>query len=127
MVDLAEHRDQGPVQVGDISRRQNISVKYLEQLIIPLKAAGYITSVRGPRGGHMLARPPENISVGEVVRVLEGKVDLTECAGNPESCERSEICPTRGLWEDAAKAMMGKLDQVTLASLIGGKRDRPSV
>ncbi|MDQ1336352.1 MAG: hypothetical protein QG552_3302 [Thermodesulfobacteriota bacterium] len=124
VADLTEHYDQGPVRIGDISRRQNISVKYLEQLLIPLKKAGYIISVRGPKGGHILARSPENISVGEIVRVLEGNMDLIECAGNPECCDRIETCLTRGLWEEAAKAMMGKLDEITLASLIVRKRGR---
>jgi len=127
MADLAEHFDQGPVPIGDISSRQNISVKYLEQLIIPLKTAGYISSVRGPKGGHMLIRPPEDISVGEVVRALEGKAHVTECAGNPECCERSDTCITRGLWEAAAEAMMVKLDQTTLADLIERKRENPGL
>jgi len=64
MLDLAQHYDEGPIQMNEISKRQNISVKYLEQLIIPLKKANFIKSVRGPKGGHMLARPPEEIAIG---------------------------------------------------------------
>jgi len=78
MFDLAKHYDQGPVQIGDVARREGSSVKYLEQLIIPLKKAGLVESVRGPKGGHMLARPPEEISVGEIIRVLERGVSLTD-------------------------------------------------
>ncbi len=79
MLDLAQHYDEGPVQIGNVSKRENISVKYLEQLIIPLKKANFIKSVRGPKGGHMLAKPPEAITVGEIVRVLEGGINLSSC------------------------------------------------
>ena len=76
MLDLAQRYDDGPVQIGDIAKRQDISVKYLEQLIIPLKKAKYVTSVRGPKGGHMLAKSPEKITVGEIVELLEGGTSL---------------------------------------------------
>ena len=71
LLDMAQHYNQGPVQVGDIAKRQGISVKYLEQIIIPLKRAGYVKSARGPKGGHALARRPEEITVGEIVALLE--------------------------------------------------------
>ncbi len=118
MVDLALHYDKGPVQVGEIAKRQDISVKYLEQLIIPLKKADYIKSVRGPKGGHMLAKPPDEITVGEIVRVLEGGIDLSECVENPDACERTESCLTRGVWEEATKAMYEKLNSTTLSKMI---------
>lgn len=118
MVDLAQNYDKGPVQLGDIARRQDISVKYLEQLIIPLKKANYVKSVRGPKGGHMLARAPEEITVGEIVKVLEGGIDLTACIENPDACERTESCLTRGLWEEATKAMYEKLNSATLSKMI---------
>jgi Rrf2 family iron-sulfur cluster assembly transcriptional regulator len=118
MLDLAQHQDQGPVQIGDIAKRQDISVKYLEQLIIPLKKANFIKSVRGPRGGHMLAVSPENITVGEIVKILEGGIDLTDCIGNPEICDRSENCVTRDIWAEATGAMYDKLNAITLAKMI---------
>jgi Rrf2 family protein len=118
MVDLAQHYDKGPVQIGDIAKRQDISVKYLEQLIIPLKKADYIRSVRGPKGGHMLTRPPEEITVGEIVKILEGGIDLSGCIENPNSCERTERCLTRGVWEEATKAMYEKLNSTTLSKMI---------
>jgi Rrf2 family protein len=68
-VDLARHYDQNPVQIGEISKRQDISVKYLEQLIRPLKQAKLVTSVRGPKGGHLLAKKPEKITLGQIVRL----------------------------------------------------------
>ena len=118
MLDLAQHQDKGPVQIGDIAKRQDISVKYLEQLIIPLKKANFIKSVRGPRGGHMLAVSPEKITVGEIVRILEGGIDLTDCIGNPDICDRSENCVTRKIWAAATGAMFDKLNAITLAKMI---------
>ena len=118
LLDMAKHYNQGPVQLGDIAKRQNISVKYLEQIIIPLKKAQYVKSVRGPKGGHMLAKPPEQITVGEIVALLENGAGLVECVAHAELCERSESCPTRLIWREAAKAMFDKLKAITLADLL---------
>ena len=118
MLDLAQHYDEGPVQIRNVSKRENISVKYLEQLIIPLKKANFIKSVRGPKGGHMLAKPPKAITVGEIVRVLEGGINLSSCIENPEVCDRTSDCLTRGLWEEATKAMYEKLNSATLSKMI---------
>jgi Rrf2 family iron-sulfur cluster assembly transcriptional regulator len=123
MLDMAQHCHKGPVQIGDIAKRQDISVKYLEQLIIPLKKANYIKSVRGPKGGHMLARSPEKITVREIVMLLEGGINLSDCIETPDVCNRSGSCLTRGLWEAATKAMYEKLNSVTLSEMIKrGKR-----
>ena len=118
MIDMAQRYNEGPVQIGDIARRVDVSVKYLEQLIIPLKKAGYITSVRGPKGGHMLSKPPDAISIGEVVKVLEGGISLSDCVENPKVCDKSEACLTRSLWEEATKAMHDRLDATTLAEMV---------
>ena len=118
MLDFAQHYEEGPVQIGNVSKRENISVKYLEQLIIPLKKANFIKSVRGPKGGHMLAKPPEAITVGEIVRVLEGGINLSSCIENPEVCDRTSDCLTRGLWEKTTKAMYEKLNSATLSKMI---------
>lgn len=118
MLDMAQHYDQGPVQLGDIAKRQAVSVKYLEQIIIPLKKANYIKSIRGPKGGHVLARPPEEITVAEIVALLEEGTSLAECADDARVCERADICPTRLLWKEAAEAMFDKLQSITLADLV---------
>ena len=118
VLDLAKRFNEGPVRIGDIAEREGISVKYLEQLIIPLKQANFIKSVRGPKGGHMLTRPPEDITVGEVVKALEGGMNFTVCVGDPDQCERSPDCVTRDIWEAASKAMYDKLDSMTLAGLL---------
>lgn len=118
MLDMAQHCNEGPVQIGDIARRQGISVKYLEQLIIPLKKANYVKSVRGPKGGHMLAKSPEQITVGEIVNLLEGGINLTDCIENPDTCNRSSSCLTRAIWQEATKAMYDKLNSMTLSEMI---------
>ncbi len=118
MLDMAQHYREGPLQLGDIAKRQGVSVKYLEQIIIPLKKAHYIESVRGSKGGHMLTKPPEEITVGEIVALLENSTSLLECVENSTVCDRSDICPTRLLWKEASEAMFDRLEAVTLADLV---------
>ena len=120
LVDLARHNGQGPVQIGEISKRQDISVKYLEQLIRPLKQASIVTSVRGPKGGHLLAKKPEEISLGQVVRLFEGQSELVECISNPELCSMSDDCQVRLAWKDATRVLYEKLDSTTIADLLNG-------
>jgi len=128
MLDMAQHYDQGPVQLGDIAKRQDISVKYLEQIIIPLKRERYVKSVRGPKGGHILARPPEEITIGEIVALLERGDNLTECSIHPEVCGRATRCPTRFVWKEAARAMFERLSAITLADLVAmGNGDREAL
>ncbi|MFH1597225.1 MAG: RrF2 family transcriptional regulator [Pseudomonadota bacterium] len=118
MLDMAQNYQGGPLHLTSIANRQGISVKYLEQIIIPLKKAHYVKSVRGPKGGHALARPPEEITVGEIVALLENSVSLVKCSERPESCDRSENCVTRHIWREAAGAMFAKLNSITLADLL---------
>ena len=120
LVDLARNKDQGPVQIGEISKRQEISVKYLEQLIRPLKKAKLVTSVRGPKGGHLLKEKPENISLGQIVRLFEGQTDLVECVSFPEKCAMSDDCQVRLAWRDATRVLYEKLDSTTIADLLNG-------
>ncbi|MFZ5451345.1 MAG: RrF2 family transcriptional regulator [Thermodesulfobacteriota bacterium] len=117
MLDMAEHYNEGPIRLMTIAQRQDISVKYLEQIIIPLKKAQYIKSVRGPKGGHKLAKPPEEITVGEIVALLEEGETLVECSHNGDACQRAAACPTRHLWSEAARAMFERLNAITLADL----------
>jgi Rrf2 family protein len=122
MLDMAQHYGDGPIHLANVARRQGISVKYLEQIIIPLKKASYIQSVRGPKGGHILARPPAEITVGEIVALLEDSASLAACSDNPMVCERSPACPTRSIWQEAAQAMFDKLQSITLADLLSRKK-----
>ena len=118
VLELAESRHQGAVSVGTISERQGISVKYLEQLIRKLKQGGFVTSTRGPKGGHQLAKKPEDITVGQIVRLFEGKTDLVKCINSPHECERTRTCPVRQVWIEAALGLNAKFDSTTIADLL---------
>jgi Rrf2 family protein len=118
VLDLARNYGKGPTHLGDISIREGISIKYLEQIIRPLKQAGYVNSSRGPKGGHVLNRSPAEISVGEIVVLLEGGNRLTACVDHPESCDRVEECLTRHVWVGTARAMYDHLNAITFADLL---------
>lgn len=122
LLDIALHGGDGPVRIQDIASRRKISVKYLEQLIRELKKAGLIISKRGPRGGHVLAVSPEDIRVGDVVRTLEGRIALTECVENGESCPISDDCLTREIWTRATNTMFRELDSIKLSELLAKAR-----
>ena len=118
IVELAKHYGRGPLSVSQISKNQSIPVKYLEQLIIPLKRARLIKSVRGPRGGHMLTEPPDRISVWDVVRLLEVKFSFVDCLSDPETCDHAGDCPVRPVWGKAYQAMVEVFKKTTLGALI---------
>ena len=118
ILDLALHGQNGPVRIKDIAARQGVSIKYLEKLVRELKLAGFVSSRRGPRGGHILARPLEEISIGAIVRALEGDLSLVDCDSHDVSCPRLAECLTRKVWVEAARAMHEKLDAITLADLL---------
>jgi Rrf2 family protein len=123
MLDMAQHYGKGAIQLGDIAKRQNISVKYLEQIIRPLKKANYIKSFRGAKGGHVLNKPPEEITVGEIVALLESSPGLTPCLENPNACDRVDECLTRLVWQEATKAMFDKLSEIKFSELAKIKDD----
>jgi Rrf2 family protein len=121
MLDLALHNEEGPVPIGDISRRQEISFQYVEQLLNRLKKAGLVESVRGPKGGYRLKRRPAQITAGDIIRVVEGPVDPVFCV-NPdeferEGCRRAEVCATRRLWAQLGRKIAEVLDGTTLEDL----------
>ena len=118
LLELSRHKDGDPIQVGVISRLQDIPVKYLEQIIRDLKKDGYITSFRGPRGGYKLLAAPESISFGEIVRKFEGEPDLVECISDPSSCKLSDECRVKNVWEMATQELYRKLDTITMADLL---------
>ena len=118
ILDMAQHYNEGPIQLGDIAKRQEISLKYLEQIIRPLKKANYVKSFRGYKGGYMLNISPDKITVGEIVALLDGGPDLIHCARNPETCSRADRCLTRLVWIEASKTIFDKLGGITFADLI---------
>jgi Rrf2 family cysteine metabolism transcriptional repressor len=121
MVDLAEHYQRGPIALSDIAQRQEISEKYLEHLIVPLKKAKLIRSVRGASGGYSLARPPVAITIHEIVAAAEGPICLVECTQNSAICKRSINCPTRGVWSELSARISETLSSLTLQELIDRK------
>jgi Rrf2 family protein len=126
ILDLAIYARDNPVPLSDIARRQNISLKYLEHLIKKLKDAGLIKSQRGPFGGHMLKKSPCKITVGDIVRTLEGTTAITDCA-EAESmlcgiCNSAGDCLSRWVWIEASKAIFKRLDEITIGSLISGQK-----
>jgi Rrf2 family protein len=120
LVELANNLDNGPLQISEISNRQKISAKYCEQLIRPLKKAKLVNSVRGAKGGHFLNKKPENITLGEIVRLFEGQTDLVHCISSPEDCDRAPSCQVRLVWQEATRALYESLDNTTIADLLEG-------
>ena len=118
LLDLAFHQEEEPVLLKGIARRQQISLRYLEHLITPLLAAGIIRSTRGVRGGVWLAKPPQEIKLSEVIRLLEGSIAPVDCVNNPAICDRSEFCVTRDIWSELKKAMDAVLESTTLQNLV---------
>ncbi len=117
LLDLALQDTEEPIPLRDIAQRQQIPLQYLEHLITPLIAAGILRSIRGAKGGILLAKTPEEIKLSEVIQILEGPIVLTECLNNPEICDRSAFCVTRDVWDEMKKAMEGVLESTTLHDL----------
>lgn len=118
VLDIAQHEKYGPVSMAETSLRQDISAKYLERLVGELQRAGMVRSLRGREGGHLLAVPPEKITVGDIVRILEGESAQLTCSHNRLSCPRSVHCLTRSIWVAADQAMFEKLDSVTVRDIM---------
>ena len=114
MYELAVRHGMEPVIIRDIAARQGISEKYLSKLIIPLKAARLVTSLRGAHGGYILARDPSKITLRQIVEVLEGDITPVECAGNSTMCDKSESCPTREIWQGLHRTITEFLEGITL-------------
>jgi len=118
MLDLALHEGDGAIFLREIAQRQEISEKYLWQLINPLKAAGMINSMRGARGGYVLAKKPAEINLKQILTILEGSLCLVDCVKTPSGCDRSPACITRDIWGEASQAILGVLESMTLAKMV---------
>ncbi len=118
MLDLAIHLDEGLVLIKDISQREEISKRYLEQLFLPLKAAGLVRAIRGAHGGFTLAKPPSQIKLIEIVQIMEGSTAPVECVDDAGICLRSELCVTREVWSEMKKATDKVLESTTLQDLV---------
>ena len=118
MLDLALQSGDSPTLVKDISERQQISRLYLEQLFTRLKAAGLVRSVRGPRGGFMLTRPPREIRLADIVQAMEGSMAPVECVDTTMLCSRADSCVTRRVWAEVKEATDRVLTATTLEDLV---------
>lgn len=118
MLDLAQHKDCGAILLKDIAERQNLSEKYLWSLIAPLKAAGFVHSIRGAKGGYMLARQPEEISLKSIITTLEGTLCMVDCVSNESYCNRQDICVSHKVWRDISDKMSAIFENYTLASIL---------
>ncbi len=120
LIDLAVHADEGAVSIQSIAERQNISESYLEQLARLLKKAGIIVSVRGAKGGYQLGRPAGEISVGDILRALEGSLDAVTCPANEGSgsCGEADFCVTRFVWKKINDSITQAVDTIYLNELV---------
>ncbi len=123
MLDLALREGTGPVTLAGISKRQHISLSYLEQLFGKLRRRSLVDSVRGPGGGYTLARPVAQISVAEIIRAVDEPLDATQCGGR-ENCQEEQRCMTHELWSALNGKMFDYLNSVKLAELVSKQRER---
>ena len=124
MVDLALEGCGEPVSLRDVARRQQLSDKYLEQIVTPLSRAGLVRSVRGAGGGYLLTRDPAEYTVGDILRPLEGDLAPVECATDAEFCDRAGQCVTVELWQEIHRAVSQVVDHTTLADLIQRSQEK---
>ncbi len=120
LLDLSMHQSSGLVRMKDISARQNISIKYLEQLIRPFNAAGFVSSKRGPKGGHSLAKKPEQITLAQIIRLFQKGQSFEEMSEDEVTCSDYQDYLIRSAWNDGTKAFYAKLETITLADLSMG-------
>jgi Rrf2 family protein len=119
MIDLAQHNTGEFTALKDISERQGISVKYLEQITALLSKFGLLLSVRGPQGGYRLARRTDQYTVGQILQITEGNLAPVACLEQtPNQCPRRQICPTLPLWQGLSDVINNYLDKITLADLV---------
>lgn len=124
MVELGLRYGEGPVFLRDIAKKEDISEKYLSQIIIPLKSAGLVNSFRGARGGYVLAKSPSAITLKDIVGVLEGGFNLVDCVNDEAACGRVSICVTRDLWKKLTHVISETLEDVMLEDLVKQCKNR---
>jgi Rrf2 family protein len=122
MFEIARGYKSGPITIKQISENQDVSVSYLEQIMNQLRKAGIINSVKGPGGGYVLGKSPDNISIGAILRELEGPVAITSCLDPAEGCLRVEGCVTHLLWKSLGEKIETFLDKMTLQDLLNGNQ-----
>lgn len=120
LIDLATNEKDAPVRTTYISERTGITVQFIEQILKPLRQAELVVSKRGATGGYHLNKPASEISLGEIVRIMEGSLSLTDCCDDADMCLRSEICLTRDAWRRVSTVLSNALDSIKLSDIIDG-------
>ncbi len=118
MLSLAMNDRKEPVFLKDIAHSEDISEKYLSQIIIPLKARGLITTFRGAHGGYLLSKPASKITLRDIIEPLEGDMCLVDCVSNPAICDRSNSCASRDVWDQMSSLLLEFMDKFTLEDMI---------
>lgn len=125
LLDLAEHRDQGFIALKDIANRQGISKKYLEQIVTLLNNSDLLRTNRGNQGGYMLAKDPDQCTVGQILRITEGNMAPVACMDdNPNQCERAGFCKTLSIWKGLKTVVDDYLDGITLQMILDDNASR---
>ena len=124
MLALAMQQGAGPLMVKDIAEQQNLPATYLEQLMVLLRKAGLVSATRGAHGGYTLSRPAAEITLAEVVEVLEGPINLTECPTGAGCCGHPESCALNDVWQQANQALIDVFANITLANLVERQREK---
>ncbi|MBU1290397.1 MAG: Rrf2 family transcriptional regulator [bacterium] len=118
MLDLALNCGKGPVSLKNIARRQEISERYLEHIMIVLQSAGLVQSTRGSRGGFSLAKLPKEIKLSQIIQAVEGSISPVACVDDPKLCNRVDVCVTYEIWKKLKKAILEVFDSVTLEDMV---------
>ncbi|MGN0161428.1 MAG: RrF2 family transcriptional regulator [Lachnospiraceae bacterium] len=125
MLDLALHNGEGPITIKDVAKRQEVSEKYLEQIISLLNKAGYVKSIRGAQGGYILRREPGEYTVGMILRTTEGSLEPVECVNSEgNECGRMEGCVSAMIWKRISEAVSGVVDSITLQDLVDWQNEK---
>lgn len=124
MLDIATNDHGEPVRIKDIAARQEISVKYLEQIVSILTKAGYVKSIRGPQGGYRLARQPKDYTVGMILRLTEGDLSPAACTDKDYDCPKMMDCVTVRIWRELDEAINQVIDKYTLSDMLEWQEDR---
>ncbi len=123
LVELAMRYGEGPVPTAEIAYRQGIPEAYLDQLMTTLHKFGFVSSRRGPQGGHRLANPPSDTNLAMVMKTLDGNTSPLDCLINPDDCVFSDSCAQQEVWKSVEEAILGLLSNITLADLAQRQRD----
>lgn len=124
MLELASRYGEGPIELKEIARKEDISLKYLEQVINPLRAAGLVKSIRGSKGGYSLAKAPSQICLYDVVESLEGALNLVECLHDSKVCQKTSSCVTQDIWKEVSDAISQIFYSVTLEDMVNRRKEK---